>query len=147
MPETGGVGDASSAATSQAEHVAIVAPKANPPGGPYSQGVRWGDLIFTASVGPRTPQYGEPPADDARAAARGALENVKAIVEAGGGSLATVLKVTLYLRDLADFEAVNEVYRSYFTGPVLPARSLVAVPGSRLSVSFDAIAFRAAPAG
>ena len=122
---------------------AIQTDRAVAPRGPYSQAVRWEDLIFTASVGPATPQHGEPPASDARAATRGALENIKAIVEAGGGSLATVLKVTCYLRDLADFEAMNEVYREYFTGPVLPARSFVPVPGSRLLVAFDAIAYRA----
>jgi len=121
---------------------AIATDRAAPPGGPYNQGVRWGDLIFTASVGPRNPKLGDLPPDDVRAAARGALENIKAIVEAGGGSLATVLKVTLYLRDPADFNAVNEVYRTYFTGPVLPARSLVPVPGARTPVSFDAIAYR-----
>jgi 2-iminobutanoate/2-iminopropanoate deaminase len=121
---------------------AIRTEAAAPPRGPYSQGVRWEGLIFTASVGPANPQLGEPPTGDARAAARGALENVKAIVEAGGGSLATVLKVTCHLRDAADFDAVNEVYREYFTGPVLPARSLVPVPGARLQVAFDAIAYR-----
>jgi len=117
--------------------------RANAPRGPYSQGVRWQDLIFTASVGIANPQLGEPPVGDVKAAARGALENVKQIVEAGGGSLATVLKVTCYLRDPADYDAVSEAYREYFTGPVLPARSLVPVPGSRLPVTFDAIAYRA----
>jgi 2-iminobutanoate/2-iminopropanoate deaminase len=121
---------------------AIATGRANPPAGPYNQGVRWENLIFTASVGPRNPQLGDPPAGDVQAAARGALENVKAIVEAGGGTLETVLKVTLYLRDLADFNAVNEVYRTYFTGPVLPARSLVPVPGANAPVSVDAIAYR-----
>ncbi len=121
---------------------AIKTERAAPPRGPYNQGVGWEALIFTASVGPNNPQLGEPPAGDARAAARGALENVKEIVEAGGGSLATVLKVTCYLRDAADYDAVNEVYRDYFTGPVLPTRSLVPVPGSRLQVAFDAIAYR-----
>ena len=123
---------------------AVQTDRAAPPRGPYSQGVRWEDLIFTASVGPANPQLGEPAAGDVRAATRGALENVKAIVEAGGGSLATVLKVTCYLRDAADYDAVNEVYREYFTGPVLPARSLVPVPGARTPVSFDAIAYRTA---
>ena len=128
--------------SSQGAHEPIRTDRANPPGGPYNQGVRWADLIFTASVPPRTPQLGDPPEGDARAAARGALENVKAIVEAGGGGLDTVLKVTLYLRDMADFAAVNEVYQQYFTGPVLPARALVPVPGARSAVSFDAIAYR-----
>ena len=121
---------------------AIQTDRANPPRGPYSQGVLWERLIFTASVGTTNPQLGDPPAGDVKAAARGALENVKAIVEAGGGSLATILKVTCYLRDAADYDAVNDVYREYFAGPVLPARSLVPVPGSRLPVTFDAIAYQ-----
>lgn len=121
--------------------------RAASPRGPYSQGVRWDSLIFTASVGPVNPMLGEPATGDARAAARGALENVKEIVEAGGGSLATVLKVTCYLRDAADYDAVNEAYREYFSGPVLPARSLVPVPGSRLLVAFDAIAYRTSTTG
>jgi 2-iminobutanoate/2-iminopropanoate deaminase len=121
---------------------AITTSRASPPAGPYNQGVRWGDLIFTASVGPRNPQLGDPPEGDVRAATRGALENIKAIVEAGGGGMDTVLKVTLYLRDMADFATVNEIYQTYFPGPVLPARSLVPVPGARSPVSFDAIAYR-----
>lgn len=125
-------------------HEAISTDRAAAPVGPYSQAVRLGDLIFTASVNHRDPATGQPaPADDVRAGARNALENLRAIVEAGGGSLATVLKITLYLRNFDDFAAVNEVYRTYFTGPVLPARSLLvsaALPGP---VSFDAIAYRA----
>ena len=122
---------------------AISTDRAVRPAGPYSQGVRWENLIFTASVGTRDPKTGQDaPADDVAAGARNALENVKAIVEAGGGSLETVLKVTLYLRDFANFAAVNEVYKTYFTGPVLPVRSLVVLPGSPSAVSFDAIAYR-----
>ena len=128
------------------QQAAITTDRANAPRGPYSQGVRWQDLIFTASVGIANPQLGEPPAGDVKAAARGALENVKQIVEAGGGGMATVLKVTCYLRDQADYEAVNEAYCEYFSGPVLPARSLVPVPGARLPVTFDAIAYRATEA-
>jgi 2-iminobutanoate/2-iminopropanoate deaminase len=127
--------------TATAQH-AIQTDRAAPPRGPYSQGVRWEQLIFTASVGPANPQLGDPPAGDVRAATRGALENIKAIVGAGGGSLATVLKVTCYLRDAADYDAVNEVYHEYFAGTVLPARALVPVPGARSPVSFDAIAYR-----
>jgi 2-iminobutanoate/2-iminopropanoate deaminase len=113
--------------------------KANPPYGPYSQGVRWGGLIFTASVSGRRPGQPEPPPDDVRAHAAGALENIRDILEAGGSSLAHVLKVTAYLRDMADYDAMNEVYVRSFTG-VLPARSLVMTPTARGPVSFDAIA-------
>jgi len=53
-----------------------------------------------------------------------------------------VLRVTCYLRDLADYDAVNEVYREFFNGPILPARSMVPVTGARQPVAFDAIAYR-----
>lgn len=122
------------------EHRAISTDKANPPAGPYNQAVVWNNLIFTASVGTKNPTYGEAPPGDIRAAARNALENVKAILEAAGSDLEHVLHVTLYLNDMEDFAAVNEVYRTYFTG-TLPARSLVRVGGPRGSCSFDAVAY------
>jgi 2-iminobutanoate/2-iminopropanoate deaminase len=115
--------------------------KAAAPIGPYSQGIRWDRLIFTASVPTSNPQYGAAPEGDVASAARNALENLKAIVEEGGSSLDHVLKVTLYLRDMADFAAVNEVYTRYFTAEPRPVRSLVTVAGARGPVSFDAIAY------
>ena len=115
--------------------------KAAAPIGPYSQGIRWDRLIFTASVPTSNPQFGAAPEGDVSAAARNAIENLKAILEAGGSSLDHVLKVTLYLRDMADFAAVNEVYVRYFTAEPRPVRSLVAVSGARGPVSFDAIAY------
>ena len=78
---------------------------------------------------------------DARAAARNALENLKAIVEAGGSSLDHVLNVTLYIKSLDDFGVVNEVYSQYFASDPKPARTLVPVAGARGLVSFDAIAY------
>lgn len=118
----------------------IATDKANPPYGPYSQGIRWGSLIFTASVSGRRPGQVEPPADDVRGHAAGAIENIRDILEAGGSSLDCVLKVTAYLRDMDDYAAMNEVYSSFFTG-TLPARTLVTTPGSRGPISFDAIAY------
>ena len=115
--------------------------KAAAPIGPYSQGIRWDRLIFTASVPTSNPQFGPAPEGDVAAAARNALENLKAIVEEGGSSLDCVLKVTLYLRDMADFAAVNEVYTRYFTAEPRPVRALVTVTGARGPVSFDAIAY------
>lgn len=122
------------------EHRAISTDKANPPAGPYNQGVVWNHLVYTASVGTKNPTYGEAPSGDARAAARNALENVKAILEAAGSDLEHVLHVTLYLNDMDDFAAVNEVYATYFTG-IRPARSLVRVGGPRGSCSFDAVGY------
>ena len=113
--------------------------KAAPPIGPYNQGIRWDRLIFTASVPTSNPQFGD--ATDVKSAARNALENVKAILEEGGSGLDHVLKVTLYLRSMDDFQAVNEVYTRYFASEPRPARSLVLLGGARSPVSFDAIAY------
>jgi 2-iminobutanoate/2-iminopropanoate deaminase len=117
---------------------AIKTDKAAPPIGPYNQGVRWDRLVFTASVPTSNPQFGD--ATDAKSAARNALENVKAILEEGGSGLAHLLKVTLYIRDMNDFAAINEVYAEYIPDPK-PVRSLVLVQGARSPVSFDAIAY------
>jgi len=115
--------------------------RAAAPIGPYSQGIRWDRLVFTASVPTSNPAFGPAPEGDVRAATRNALENLKAILEAGGSSLDHVLKVTLYIRDMQDFEAVNEVYRRYFAAEPRPVRSLVAVASARSPVSFDAIGY------
>lgn len=124
-----------------AEQRAIKTDRAAPPIGPYNQGIRWDRLIFTSSVPSSSPRFGDPPAGDVAAAARNALENVKAILDEGGSDLEHVLKVTLYLRDMADFAAVNAVYSEYFTAEPRPARALVLVQGARGPVSFDAIAY------
>jgi 2-iminobutanoate/2-iminopropanoate deaminase len=118
---------------------AISTSNAAPPGGPYSQGIRWGNLIFTASVGSRRPGQPDPAPDDFEAQVANTLENLKAILEAGGSSLDNVLKVTAYLRDRSKFEQMNEVYRRYFTGTP-PARALVLVADGG-PISFDAVAF------
>ena len=122
------------------EHQAISTNKANPPAGPYNQGIKWNNLVYTASVAARHPVFGVAPEGDVRAAARNALENIKAILEAGGSDLDHVLHVTLYINDIEDFAAINEVYETYFTG-IRPARSLVRVGGPRGTCSFDAVGY------
>ena len=122
------------------EHRAISTDKANPPAGPYSQGIVWNSLVFTASVAPRHPAFGVAPEGDARAAARNALENIKAILEEAGSDLDHVLHVTLYLNDMDDFPAINEVYATYFTG-IRPARSLIRTAGPQGTCSFDAVGY------
>jgi 2-iminobutanoate/2-iminopropanoate deaminase len=92
--------------------------------GPYSQAVKAGGFIFTAgqiALDPSTNQLVE--GDVAQQTAR-VLENLKAIVEAAGSSLDRAVKATVYLKDMGDFAAMNEVYGKYFAqGP--PARSTV----------------------
>jgi 2-iminobutanoate/2-iminopropanoate deaminase len=92
--------------------------------GPYSQGIKAGGFIFTAgqvALDPATAQLIE--GDVARQTAR-VLDNLKAIAEAAGSSLDRTVKATVYLKDMNDFSAMNEVYARYF-GQTPPARSTV----------------------
>lgn len=93
--------------------------------GPYSQGIREGELLFTSGQLPMTPE-GELIIDDIERATRRALANVEAVLDAGGAGLADVVKVTIYLADMDDFAAVNGIYGEVFVEP-FPARSCVEV--------------------
>jgi 2-iminobutanoate/2-iminopropanoate deaminase len=93
--------------------------------GPYSQGVRAGGLVYTSGQLPLTPS-GEMIRDDVARAARQALENVRAILAAGGATMGDVVKVTVYLTDMGHFATVNGVYAEFFSDP-FPARTCVAV--------------------
>lgn len=90
--------------------------------GPYSQGIKAGNLIFTSGQIPINPATGELVNDDIKKAAVQVFENLKAILEEAGSSLDNAVKTVVYLKDINDFGAVNEVYASYFTGDY-PARS------------------------
>jgi 2-iminobutanoate/2-iminopropanoate deaminase len=95
------------------------------PRGPYSPAViTSGRLIFTASQGPLDPATGKEPDGGIQAEARQALSNIKAIVEGCGGSLKNAVKVQLFLRDMADFQAVNAVWPEFFPEP-WPARTTI----------------------
>lgn len=93
--------------------------------GPYSQGIKAGNLVFTSGQLPINPVTGEL-ITEIKAAAKQSLENVKAILEAAGTSMDNAVKVTVFLKDMNDFAAVNEVYAEYFTENA-PARSAVQV--------------------
>ena len=103
----------------------ISTPKAPGAIGPYSQGIVAGSLVFVSGQTPLHPVDGTIP-DGPAAQARQTMENVKAVLEAGGSSLAKVVKMTVFLYDMEHFPVVNEVYASYFSG-VFPARSCVQV--------------------
>ena len=94
--------------------------------GPYSQGIQAGNVIFTSGQLPLNPADGTMVNDDIKKAAAQALENVKAILAEAGADLSNVVKATVFLKDLADFAAVNEVYATYFTENC-PARSCIQV--------------------
>lgn len=98
--------------------------------GAYSQGVRAGDLVFTSGQLGMTPD-GAFVSDDVAEQTRQALANVAAVLDAGGSALDRVVKVTVFLRDMADFAAMNAVYQEVFAAahdeedPVFPARAAV----------------------
>ena len=94
--------------------------------GPYSQAMRAGNLVFTAGQLGIDPRSGELVGETVEEQARQALANVSAILEAAGSGLDRVLKVTVFLADIDDWPAVNEVYSSVMPEPY-PARSAFAV--------------------
>lgn len=92
---------------------------------PYSQGVIVGDFVYTSGQIPLNPVTGEL-VTDIKLATKQSMENIKAILEEAGTSLNNVVKTSIFLKDLNDFEAVNEVYGTYFIENK-PARSCVQV--------------------
>ena len=92
--------------------------------GPYSAGVKAGNLVFTAGQLGIDPKSGEFVSGGIEAETRQALKNLSAVLEAAGTSLANVIKTTVFLRDMDDFGAMNAVYAEFFTADY-PARSAV----------------------
>ncbi|MCZ6623820.1 MAG: RidA family protein [Deltaproteobacteria bacterium] len=94
--------------------------------GPYEQGIRVNGFVFTAGQIALDPSTGNLTEGDIAAQARQVLENLKEVLKAAGSSLDQVVKATIYLKDMADFPVVNEVYAEYL-GSSRPARSTVGV--------------------
>lgn len=114
------------AAVASADGRTVIAPAKAPKAiGPYSQGIKAEDFIFTSGQLPLNPKTNQMP-EGIEAQTKQSLDNVKAVVEAGGSSLGKVVKVTVFLKDLNDFAKMNEVYGTYFTKDA-PARSCVQV--------------------
>jgi 2-iminobutanoate/2-iminopropanoate deaminase len=111
--------------------------------GPYSQGIHAGDLVFTAGQLGIDPASGKFVAGGVEAQARQALTNLQGVLEAAGVSLDRAVKVTVFLQDMNDFQAVNAVYAQFFTQDP-PARSAVQVAALPLGglVEIEAIAVR-----
>jgi 2-iminobutanoate/2-iminopropanoate deaminase len=109
--------------------------------GPYSQAVRTGDLLFCSGQIPLEPTTGELVKDDIEGQARRCLENLAAVADAAGGSLANTVRCTVYLTDMSDFARVNEVYGQFFGADDPPARVAVAVAAlpKGADVEIDAI--------
>jgi len=94
--------------------------------GPYSQGVRVGNLIFTAGQAGLDPATGRLVEGGVEAQTRQTLKNLSAILQAAESCLSQVVKTTVFLQDIADFQAMNQVYAEFFDGHP-PARSTVQV--------------------
>jgi len=91
---------------------------------PFSQGVRVGDFIFVSGQGPFDPATGKIVGETIEEQTGQVLENIKAILEAGGATMDDVVKATSYLSDMSFFEPYNKVYTSHFSDPK-PARSTI----------------------
>ena len=94
--------------------------------GPYSQAIQAGDFVYTSGQLGLDPQTGAFPEGGIKEQARQSLNNVKAILEKAGLSMANVVKTTVFLANMEDFAEMNSVYAEFFTEPY-PARSAVAV--------------------
>ena len=121
-----------------------VTPERGPaPVGPYSPAITFGDFVFVSGQGPMNPDTGQAEKGDVIDEMKLAMENVRLLLEAAGSSLDQVLKVTVYLADMAEFGRMNEQYKTYFSKPY-PARTTIqagALPmGIRIEI--DVIAAR-----
>ena len=110
--------------------------------GPYSQAVQVDKQLFVSGQIALDPATGEVQQGDIESQTHRVMRNLTAILEAAGGSLDSIVKCTIYLKDISDFAAVNEVYGNYFKAAP-PARATVAVSGlpKNVDVEIDAVAF------
>jgi 2-iminobutanoate/2-iminopropanoate deaminase len=110
--------------------------------GPYSQAVRSGSFLYTSGQIPLDPATGEMVTGDFEAMTRRVFENLEAVLESGGASFRNVVKTTVFLKSMADFQVMNGIYTEYF-GDHKPARSTVAVAelpkGAPLEIELIAI--------
>jgi endoribonuclease L-PSP, putative len=111
--------------------------------GPYSQAIRAGNLVFCSGQIPLDPGSGKMVEGDITAQTRRVLQNIAAVLRAEGLSFENIVKTTIFLTDLGDFQTVNELYGSYFKSDP-PARSTVQVPalpkGANVEIEVVAVA-------
>jgi 2-iminobutanoate/2-iminopropanoate deaminase len=104
--------------------------------GPYSQAIRTGNFIFLSGQIGIDPQVKRVAAGGVEAQAKQIFKNIKAVLKKAGLDLQNVVKATVFLKDMADFKKVNEIYAAHFQPPY-PARSAVAVKDLPLSVDIE----------
>jgi 2-iminobutanoate/2-iminopropanoate deaminase len=123
--------------------IAVTTPNAPKPVGPYSPAIIEGDFVFCSGQGPGNPVTGQLELGDVASQTHRTFQNLKAVLEAAGSSLEKVVKCNVYLADINNFQAMNEVYKTYFTAP-FPARTTIqagALPGG-IAVEIECIAKR-----
>lgn len=94
--------------------------------GPYSQAIEVNGMVYTSGVVPIDPATGEVVEGDIKVQATRVFDSMKALLEAAGSSCEDVVKTTVFIKNMNDFTALNEIYANYFTG-TFPARSCVEV--------------------
>ena len=111
--------------------------------GPYSQAVIVNDMVYTSGMIPIIPETGELETGDIKAQAKQAISNLVALLEASGSDVSSVVKTTVFISDMNDFAAVNEVYATFFTDNY-PARSCVQVARlpKDVKIEIEAIAIK-----
>lgn len=105
---------------------AISSPDAPPPIGPYSPAIRAGQLLFISGQVPIDPSTGDLVGGDIKAQTRRVMDNIGALLKAGGLDFPSVVRTTVFLADMNDFAAMNDVYGAFFGQPY-PARATVQV--------------------
>ncbi|MFP9060620.1 RidA family protein [Natrialbaceae archaeon A-chndr2] len=104
--------------------------------GPYSQGMIDGDRIFVSGQGPVDPQTGDIVSQDIKEQTARTIENVEAVLEAADSSLEDIVKTTVFVTDMANYAAINEVYAEYMSEP-FPARSAVEVAALPIDIGVE----------
>ena len=119
------------------------APKVPTPRGPYSPFVRAGDFIFISGQGPIDPDTDQMSFGDIRHEAKMVLENIRRILERAGASRTDVVKCSVFLANMQDFAAMNEVYAEFF-GDHRPARTTVEakLPGREMKIEIDCTVYK-----
>ncbi|MEO5817938.1 MAG: RidA family protein [Gemmatimonadaceae bacterium] len=119
---------------------AVTLPDAPPPKGPYSPAVRAGPFVYVSGQVPRDPISGELIGDDVATQTRATLSNVKRLLEQAGAQLSDVVSVSVYLANVDDWGAMNEVYKEFFSSP-FPTRTAIGAELRDILVEISAIAY------
>ena len=120
----------------------LIMPGKDTTAGPYSPGLTLGDMVFVSGQAAVNPDTGEIVPGTIEEQTEMTLSNIQRILEAGGAAMDDCVKVTVYLRDMADFQRMNVIYRKFFSKPYATRTTVQAVLYPGLEIEIDAIAVR-----